>query len=63
MQNLSFAISPLRNAIGHSSKLRLLFVNFTERVKAIRIFSARKATTKERMLYEENADYDPDNTN
>ena len=41
--------------IGHSSFHRLLIVFFTERAKdLIRIFSARKATKKERKDYEEN---------
>ena len=41
--------------IGHSTVQRLLIVFFTERAKdLIRIFSARKATKKERENYEEN---------
>ena len=41
--------------IGHSTLQRLLIVFFTERAKdSIRIFSARKATKKEREDYEEN---------
>jgi len=41
--------------IGHSTVQRLLIVFFTERAKdLIRIFSARKATKKERKDYEEN---------
>lgn len=40
--------------IGHSVKQRLLLVCFTARGTAIRIFSARKATRKERQDYEEN---------
>lgn len=40
--------------IGYSVKNRLLLVYFTERKNAIRIFSARKATKKERKDYEEN---------
>ncbi len=41
--------------IGHSRVQRLLIVFFTERAKdLIRIFSARKATKKERKDYEEN---------
>ena len=42
--------------IGHSILRRLLLVCFTERIEnLIRIFSARKATRKERKDYEENA--------
>jgi uncharacterized DUF497 family protein len=40
--------------IGHSVKSRLLLVSFTERGKAIRIISARRATKQERRDYEEN---------
>lgn len=40
--------------VGHSGKGRLLVVCFTERGEAVRIFSARKATKKERQDYEEN---------
>ncbi len=41
--------------IGQSDKKRLLLVFFTEVVEnLIRIFSARKATRKERKDYEEN---------
>ena len=41
--------------IGHSRLQRLLIVFFTERAKdLIRIFSARKATNRERKDYEEN---------
>ena len=41
--------------IGHSSFHQLLIVFFTERARdLIRIFSARKATKKERKDYEEN---------
>jgi uncharacterized DUF497 family protein len=40
--------------IGHSPKGRLIVVCFTERSKgAVRIFSARLATKKERKDYEE----------
>jgi uncharacterized DUF497 family protein len=39
--------------IGVSQKQRLLLVCFTERRKAIRIISARKATRLERQDYEE----------
>lgn len=42
--------------IGHSILNRLLLVFFSERAKdLIRIFSARKATKKERRDYEEHA--------
>jgi uncharacterized DUF497 family protein len=41
--------------IGHSAKHRLLLVCFTARDTAIRLFSARRATKKERQDYEENA--------
>jgi uncharacterized protein len=41
--------------IGHSIINRLVLVCFTERRDAIRIFSARLATPKERKDYEENA--------
>jgi len=42
--------------IGHSILRRLLLVCFTERIEnLIRIFSARKATKKERKDYEKNA--------
>ena len=41
--------------IGHSTLQRLLIVFFTERAQdLIRIFSARKATKKERKDYEKN---------
>jgi uncharacterized DUF497 family protein len=38
--------------IGHSNKERLLVVCFTERSDAIRLFSARKTTKRERRDYE-----------
>jgi uncharacterized DUF497 family protein len=41
--------------IGHSILNRLVLVCFTERRDAIRVFSARLATPKERKDYEENA--------
>jgi uncharacterized DUF497 family protein len=42
--------------IGHSILNRLLLVCFTEREEQfIRIFSARRATKKEQINYEENA--------
>lgn len=37
-----------------SAKGRLLLVSFTERGKAVRIISARRATRRERRDYEEN---------
>ena len=40
--------------IGHSAKHRLLLVCFTAREIAIRLFSARRATRRERQDYEEN---------
>jgi uncharacterized DUF497 family protein len=40
--------------IGHSVKERLLVVCFTSRGESVRIFSARRATRKERSDYEEN---------
>jgi len=40
--------------IGHSRRHRLLLVSFTERSGIIRIFSARRATRRERTDYEEN---------
>jgi uncharacterized DUF497 family protein len=39
--------------IGHSTKQRLLIVCFTARSTAIRLFSARQATKRERQDYEE----------
>jgi len=40
--------------IGHSVKERLLIVCFTAQGESVRIFSARKATRRERKDYEEN---------
>jgi len=40
--------------IGHSVKERLLVVCFTSQGESVRIFSARKATRRERKDYEEN---------
>ncbi len=40
-------------ALGISDASRLLFVSYTERESATRIISARKATRRERKLYEE----------
>jgi uncharacterized DUF497 family protein len=41
-------------AVGYSSRGRLLMVFFTERVDAVRIFSAREVTKRERRDYEKN---------
>jgi uncharacterized protein len=41
-------------AIGYSQRGRLLVVFFTEREDAIRIFSAREVTRRERQDYEKN---------
>lgn len=40
--------------IGHSVKQRLLVVCFTLQSESVRIFSARRATRRERKDYEEN---------
>ena len=40
--------------IGHSARLRLLMVCFSAREDTVRIFSARRATKRERRDYEEN---------
>ncbi len=40
--------------VGHSAKERLLIVCFTAQGESVRIFSARKATGRERKDYEEN---------
>jgi uncharacterized protein len=40
-------------AVGTSEANRLLFVSYTERESATRIISARKATRRERKIYEE----------
>ncbi|MBI3796431.1 MAG: BrnT family toxin [Deltaproteobacteria bacterium] len=45
---------PREVIIGHSAKQRLLLVCFTARETAIRLFSARQATKRERQDYEEN---------
>lgn len=42
--------------IGHSAEHDLILVNFTGIYDRIRIFSARKATRRERKDYEENVD-------
>ncbi len=39
--------------IGYSNRNRLIIVSYTERKNYIRLISARKATTKERKLYED----------
>jgi uncharacterized DUF497 family protein len=39
--------------IGHSAKGRLLLVCFTAQGESVRIFSGRKATSRERREYEE----------
>ena len=39
--------------MGESSRKRLLVVTYTERPKGIRVISARRATSKEREVYEE----------
>ncbi len=39
--------------VGHSARMRLLLVAFTEREGIIRIISARKATFLERLDHEE----------
>jgi uncharacterized protein len=45
---------PREIIIGHSAKQRLLLVCFTARGPTIRLFSARRATKRERQDYEEN---------
>lgn len=40
-------------AIGQSTEDRLLFISYTEQGNAIRLISARKATRREKELYEE----------
>ena len=39
--------------IGHSAKLRVIFLSHTQRGERIRIIGARKATPDERKHYEE----------
>jgi uncharacterized DUF497 family protein len=39
--------------VGQSAQNRVLIVSYTERGDAIRLISARKATRKEREMYEE----------
>ena len=38
--------------VGHSTKRRLLLVSFTERMRVVRLISARRATRHEREDYE-----------
>ena len=38
--------------VGHSARGRLLLVSFTERRRAVRLISARRATRHERQDYE-----------
>jgi uncharacterized protein len=48
------SVDELREIIvGHSERARLLVVSFTERPPRVRIFSARKATRRERRSHEE----------
>jgi len=39
--------------VGHSTRQRLLIVSFTQRGRAVRIVSARRATRRERHGYEQ----------
>ena len=49
------SVNELREIIiGHSDQHQLLLVNFTDTDDRVRIFSARKATRRERKDYEEN---------
>ncbi len=49
------SIEELREIIiGHSTQSRLLVVCFTAQGESVRIFSARRATRRERRDYEEN---------
>jgi uncharacterized protein len=49
------SITELREIIiGHSDQNQLIVVNFTGVGDRVRIFSARKATRRERKDYEEN---------
>ena len=43
---------PREIIVGHSVNQRILLVAFTERPDAVRIFSARRATRRERKDYE-----------
>ena len=45
---------PREIIIGQSTKRLLLLVCFTDRRTALRLFSARRATSRERKDYEEN---------
>jgi len=52
------SVAELREIIiGHSTMRQLIIVNFTGNDERIRIFSARKATRRERKDYEENIHY------
>lgn len=49
------SVAELREIIiGHSAQRQLILVNFTANDEEVRIFSARKATRRERKEYEEN---------
>ena len=49
------SVTELREIIiGHSAQHQLILVNFTATDDEVRIFSARKATRREREDYEEN---------
>jgi uncharacterized protein len=49
------SVNELREIIiGHSAQEQLILVNFTATDDEVRIFSARKATRRERKDYEEN---------
>jgi len=49
------SVTELREIIiGHSTQQQLILVNFTATDDEVRIFSARKATSRERKDYEEN---------
>jgi uncharacterized DUF497 family protein len=50
---------PREIIIGHSGQSRLLLVCFTERPRAVRIFSARPATRQEQKDYEKGLDIRP----
>lgn len=45
---------PREIIIGHSARHQIILVNFTGSDNHVRIFSARKATRRERKDYEEN---------
>jgi uncharacterized DUF497 family protein len=40
--------------VGQSAQRRLLFVSYLERGRRIRLISAREATRREKVVYEEN---------